>query len=600
MTRRRDPDSERERAAPRGTAARVIRVGNYIVERRLGAGGQADVFLARDVVLRRLVALKVLHRGSSQDVRGLEEARLIATLDHPNIVRLYHVERSEGVWYMAMEYVDGGNLEMRIGRVGPLDPVRALKNAFVVADALAHAHKIGVIHRDVKPQNLLETRAGVLKLADFGLAGLRTESLENTARPVRLVGTPQYLAPEMWMGEPASAKSDMYGLGGTLYFMLTGQPPFQAKNVRDLRAAHLEERPLIPADVPTRAAEVILRCMAKNPGERPASAASLQEEMQDVLNSMTGERRRGGRRAGGGRPVVAEAAVYSRQSRLAADAAALRLPVFAQTKDRLEETLSQAPPLILFHGPSPDSLKPILRSVVDVSPRRFYVAARAALGPSSPTLGARLLEQLHLGQGPMPAWHDRVVSELMPEAGGSPTLPTLMEIDLRRALTPAEATDLVELGRRAEGKSVIFMVTCDTAVAPGLLSEMEASGYGFLLRHVSMPELTDAERAEFVRTWTFHATGDRLRWTDDALRLLRYIEVTKRKPLMRLLHNAIQVALGSATRLLTSWTVLGADAHAEYIQSPVDIQPAWRIRPQSWPREDLLPTLLALRSTAPR
>jgi hypothetical protein len=416
---------------------------------------------------------------------------------------------------------------------------------------------------------------------------------------VRLVGTPQYLAPEMWLGEPASAKSDMYGLGATLYFMLTGQPPFQAKNVRDLRAAHLEERPLLPADVPAAAAEVILRCMAKNPADRPSSAQSLQEELADAVGTVTGERRRG-RRTIGGRAAPAEVAVYSQQSRLTADAAALRLPVLAQARERLEETLAQTPPLVVFHGPSPDTLRPILRSVVDVGQRRFYVAARASLGPQSPPLGARLLEQLHLGQGPMPAWHDRVVSELMPEAGGSPTVPTMMEIDLRRSITPAEATDLVELGRRAEGKSVMFLVTCDTAVAPGLLSEMEASGYGFLLRHVSMPELTDNERAEYIRTWTYHATGDRLRWTDDAIRLLRYFEVTKRKSLSRLLHNSILVALGSSTRLLTTWTVMGADVHAEYIQSPADIQPAWRQRPLVWPREDLLPTLLALRSSAPR
>src|SRR5215468_4500846 len=209
MNRRTRPgeDEPARVAPPRSTGGRVIRVGNYIVERRLGSGGQADVFLARDVVLRRLVALKVLHRTSAgPNVRALEEARLIATLDHANIVRVFHVELAEGTWYMAMEYVDGGNLELRVARAGALEPARALRYALVVADALAHAHKIGVIHRDVKPQNLLETRAGVLKLADFGLAGLRRESLENTAKPVRLVGTPQYLAPEMWLGEPATAK----------------------------------------------------------------------------------------------------------------------------------------------------------------------------------------------------------------------------------------------------------------------------------------------------------------------------------------------------------------------------------------------------------
>src|SRR5215470_5116713 len=150
MNRRSRPgeDEPARVAPPRSTGGRVIRVGNYIVERRLGSGGQADVFLARDVVLRRLVALKVLHRTTSagQNVRGLEEARLIATLDHPNIVRVFHVELSEGVWYMAMEYVDGGNLELRVTRAGALDPGRALRYALVVADALQHAHQIGVIH----------------------------------------------------------------------------------------------------------------------------------------------------------------------------------------------------------------------------------------------------------------------------------------------------------------------------------------------------------------------------------------------------------------------------------------------------------------------
>src|SRR5688572_12617263 len=200
MTTRRTRTTEDVRAAPRpGAGGRVIRVGNYIIERRLGSGGQADVFLARDVVLRRLVALKVLHRttGPNNAVRGLEEARLIATLDHPNILRVHHVELSEGVWYMAMEYVDGGNMELRVWRLGALDPIRALRYTAAVSDALQHAHKIGVLHRDVKPQNLLETRSGVLKLADFGLAGWRKESLESTVKPVRLLGTPQYLAPEM-------------------------------------------------------------------------------------------------------------------------------------------------------------------------------------------------------------------------------------------------------------------------------------------------------------------------------------------------------------------------------------------------------------------
>src|SRR5215468_10195160 len=363
MNRRTRPgeDEPARVAPPRSTGGRVIRVGNYIVERRLGSGGQADVFLARDVVLRRLVALKVLHRTSAgPNVRALEEARLIATLDHANIVRVFH-------------------LELRVARAGALEPARALRYALVVADALAHAHKIGVIHRDVKPQNLLETRTGVIKLADFGLAGLRQEQLDGNARAMRLVGTPQYLAPEMWLGEPATAKSDMYGLGATLFFMLAGRPPFQAKNVKDLRAAHLGEQPSFPPDVPPAAAEIVLRCMAKSAMDRPPTATHLHDEINDALGVLTGERRRRPRRPGQA-PIAEPSGFLTHTARGAADAAVLKLPVFSAAKEKLDEALSSVSPITVFHGPGPDGLKAVQRSVVDVNgTRRFYVAARTML-----------------------------------------------------------------------------------------------------------------------------------------------------------------------------------------------------------------------------
>jgi hypothetical protein len=602
MNRRiRGGEEDRERAQPRGTGGRVIRVGNYIIERRLGSGGQADVFLARDVVLRRLVALKVLHRTSAgQNVRGLDEARLIATLDHPNIVRVHHVELSEGVWYMAMEYVDGGNMELRVSRAGALDPGRALRYAMVVADALGHAHKIGVVHRDVKPQNLLETRAGVIKLADFGLAGLKQDTLE-TSRPMRLVGTPQYLAPEMGLGEAATPRSDIYALGATLYFMMTGRPPFGAKNVRELRAAHVGEQPLIPPDLPPAAAEVVLRCMAKSPGDRPRTAPALFDEIHEAVSALSGEKRR--RRKPGAAGAGEQAGFYTHGSRAAADAAVMRLPVFASAREKLEEALAAIPPLLVFynaHGAQPDSLKAVKRAVIDVGgTRRFYVAARTTLGQGSATLGSGLVEQLHLGQWPLPAWHDRVCAELTSEAVGGGTLPSLMELDVRRPLTPAEATDLIELARRAEGKNIIFLVTCDGKTAQALLHEMDTAGFSFLVRHVAMRDLSDEERAEYVRTWTATATGERLRWTDDALRLLRHTETTHKKPAQRLVHNAIMIAHGASMRLLTTWSVLGADAHTDYIQTVNDIPVVWRSRPGLWPGKELLPLLLHLREALP-
>jgi serine/threonine protein kinase len=598
-TTRRPRTTEDVRATPRpGAGGRVIRVGNYIIERRLGSGGQADVFLARDVVLRRLVALKVLHRTSetNANVRGLEEARLIATLDHPNIVRVHHVELSEGVWYMAMEYVDGGNLEMRLHRLGALEPVRALRLAATVADALQHAHKIGVLHRDVKPQNLLETRAGVLKLADFGLAGLRgaQDSMENTARPVRLVGTPQYLAPEVWNGEAPSVQTDLYGLGATLFFMLTGQPPFQARNLRDMRQAHASQAIEVPPTVPPAAAAIVRRCMAKRPSERFASAKALFDELDVAVGALTGDRRRPARSQA---VTEAQEPILSHSARANADAAVLNMPLFANTREKLSHVLGQSPPIAVFYGPAPDSLKRLIRTVVDQGTRKYFTGARTMINASTASLGARLVEQLHLGHPPVPAWHDRVIGELQPEASGGGALPSLMEIDLRRPLSATEATDLIELGRRAEGKSITFLVTCDPITGQSLMHEIETSGYGYLARSVGMPEMRAGERGQYVRLWTQHATGDRLRWTDDALRLIRHSETFRKRPVDRMVHNAILIAHHAGMKVLTSWAVLGADAHGDYIQNGADVGPPWRTRPTTWPDPPTLEMLIELRRT---
>jgi serine/threonine protein kinase len=594
MSRRFEDDKDDRANAQARMSGRVRRVGNYIIERRLGAGGQADVFLARDVVLRRLVALKVLHKtsGSNANIRGLDEARLIATLDHTNIVRVHHVELSEGVWYMAMEYVDGGNMELRVHRTGPVEPVRALKSIQVIADALQHAHKIGVIHRDVKPQNLLETRAGILKLADFGLAGLRQDSLDNTAKAVRLVGTPQYTAPEVWRGEAATARSDIYSLGATLYFMIVGQPPFGGKTVRDLRSAHLTQPLPIPPDMAQPLASVLQRSMAKNPNERPVSAKAFFEDMNDVIAALTGDRRRS-------RRVVTEVVKlpdYGPATRSAADTAVLRVPTLAATRDKLEQLLLGVPPLLVFHGSQLASLGRIVRGIVDVGTRRFYTAARVVVSSQSPAaLANRIIEQLHMASGPMPAWHDRVVSELQPEAGTGSTLPSILELELRRPLTTAETTDLIELGRRAEGKNVIFLVMCGREQVAPLIQEIEASSYSFLLRHLALPDMSGREYAEFIRTWTGIAAGERVRWTDDAIRLARHYEATKKKSIDQLMHNSIIVANHVGRKLLTTWCVMAADAHPNYIHSNTDILPLWHQWPPSWPDEQLLGTLFRLR-----
>jgi len=357
--------------------------------------------------------------------------------------------------------------------------------------------------------------------------------------------------------------------------------------------------------VPPAAAGIVARSMAKNRRDRPATAQALVDELQDAYAALTGGRRR--RRASG---ATESTGFYTHSSRAAADAAVMQLPVFAAARQKLEEALAATPPLVVFHGGQPDGLKAVQRAVVDVGgTRRFYVAARATLGATVPgtapaTLGSRLVEQLHLGQWPLPAWHDRVCAELISEGtgatqGGGTTLPSLMELEVRRPLSAAEATDLIELARRAEGKNIIFLVTCDGATAKGLLHEVEASGFAFLVRHVPMRDLSDEERAEHVRTWTATATGERLRWTEDALRLLRHTETSASKPVSRLMHNAIMIAHGASMRMLTTWSVLGADAQNDYIQTVNDIPMMWRSKPAAWPGTDLLPLLVQLREGFP-
>jgi hypothetical protein len=411
---------------------------------------------------------------------------------------------------------------------------------------------------------------------------------------VRPVGTPQFLAPEVWLGNDATERSDLYSLGATLYFMLTGRPPFQGRTVFELRDAHVKARPALP-DAPPIVIDILSRCLEKKPDARPSTAKALYEDIGEAIGILTGDRRAPRRPERAKLATQAEGA-YGAGNRVAADAAVLKLPFMARAKEKLDEALAAAPSILLVHGPQSNVLSRLVRNVSAeaAGARKFYVAARMVLAPSD-AFATRIVEQLHLGTGAVPAWHDRIIAELQPEAGASPTLPSLMEIELRRALTPAEATDLIELGRRAEGKAIIFLVTCDDATARGLLHEIDASGFSFLASQVDIKGLTGAERAALVRVWTQVATGDRLKWTDDGIRFVQHLAGST-KSLDSYIHNAIMIAHAAAMKYVTSWCVLGADAHGKYLRTSGDVQPEWKQRPTFWPEANVLETLKRLRA----
>jgi len=216
--------------------------GRYLLERELGRGGMGIVFLARDVALERPVAIKLLppSLASLPDLRHrfLHEARTAAGLSHPNIVPIHAVEEAGDLVWFVMSFVPGETLAERVGREGPLPAEAVGRMVQEVAWALAYAHQRGVIHRDVKPENiLLERGTGRSLVADFGIARLADEA--GISPPGEMLGTPRLVSPEQAGGEALDGRSDLYSLGVTAFFALTGRYPFEGDNVGQLLAQHL-------------------------------------------------------------------------------------------------------------------------------------------------------------------------------------------------------------------------------------------------------------------------------------------------------------------------------------------------------------------------
>jgi eukaryotic-like serine/threonine-protein kinase len=273
-------------------SAQKVFGGRYEVIGRAGSGGMAEVYRARDELLGREVALKVLSERFSRDKAFVErfrrEARAAANLSHPNIVSLYDYGSDDDTYFIVMEFIDGKALSDVIAAEAPLMPERAADIAAEVAAALQRAHSAGLVHRDIKPGNIMITSAGQTKVTDFGIArALRRDGETTMTQTGMVIGTAAYLSPEQAQGNTVDARSDVYSLGCVLYEMLTGRPPFAGDTPLSIAYKHVRESAARPsqsnADVPRELDAIVLKALAKNPDNRYDSATEMQQDLQRYL-----------------------------------------------------------------------------------------------------------------------------------------------------------------------------------------------------------------------------------------------------------------------------------------------------------------------------
>jgi serine/threonine-protein kinase len=262
-------------------------IGKYKILSTIGSGGFGTVYLAEDTWIDKKVALKVPHKQSLDFGELLREPRLLATLNHPNIVTIVTAEKQENVFFIVMEFVPGETLETIIARDGALDLSLALDYACQMCNAIEHAHRQGVLHRDLRPSNVLVTESGMLKVADFGTSRF----LEIAAHGTTVIGSPPYMAPEQFQGKAVFA-SDLYSLGVTMFQMLTGDLPYETPSPADLDRLMRGEMQIAPRQrnpkIPKAINDVVVKAMAPDIHARYQRAGDI---LEDLLATRDGVRR---------------------------------------------------------------------------------------------------------------------------------------------------------------------------------------------------------------------------------------------------------------------------------------------------------------------
>jgi len=274
----------------------TTQLGRYEILAELGQGSMGVVYKARDPVLDRVVAIKTINLNLPKDelaeyeARFYQEARAAGGLNHPNIVTIYDIGKSDRVAYMAMELLEGDELRAILSTGHPLPPIQALDVASQVAEGLAYAHERHIVHRDIKPANVMVVRDGLVKITDFGIARMRTNDVKTMTGMI--LGSPKYMSPEQVAGKRADHRSDLFSLGVVLHEMLTGQPPFQADTVHGLMYQTLNSTPTAPSsrnpELPEIVDLIVAKALNKNVEERYQSAADVAKDLRDCKEMLQG------------------------------------------------------------------------------------------------------------------------------------------------------------------------------------------------------------------------------------------------------------------------------------------------------------------------
>ena len=392
-------------------------LGNYRLLDHLGSGGMSNVYLAEHVLMQRRVAIKVLPANRVADTSFLDrfhfEGQAVAALDHPNIVRAYDLGSEGRIHYLVMEYIEGCDLEELVGRTGPPDFHTAARYIVQAATGLEHAHAAGLVHRDIKPANLLVDRKATVKILDMGLAKFEAQARPTPAfaRDDEVLGTAEYLAPEQAVNSlSVDQRADIYGLGCTLYFLLSGHPPFQGGSTSELMAAHrqlsppslLAERP----DTPGGLVAICQKMMEKDPASRYQSAREVADALRAWLASERAEGRIAAVDAGPQTPPALQDTIASFQDTAKIDpsvvaSSSASSDVFSSPSEPPAQPPRAAGSDVIATGPPPPLVSPprgvlhaSIPTVVPAAPlgsesSRSERVGIAALRPSRPRLDPR-------------------------------------------------------------------------------------------------------------------------------------------------------------------------------------------------------------------